>query len=139
MCKSCDYPDEIECVDNRCMLTMGCKLLEKCMNTLSNGIYKGMTCLCNYKENGSLVYQTPECILSTSSPTMSPTMLPTNSSLGLLSDSEIEESGRDSIENYIVFFIIGGVTLILLILLYFRNRVKTFFGSCNRVESSNDV
>lgn len=134
MCVSCDYPNEMECVDNRCVLTMGCKYLEKCMNTLSNEIYKGMTCICNYKENGLLVYQLPECVIMTDSPTVSPTNSPTNSSVV---GSDIQEAAKDNIDDYIAFYILGGVAVVVMILLYFRNKVISCFN-CNKVDDDSD-
>ena len=105
------------------------------MNTLTNEIYKGMTCICNYKENGLLVYQLPECVIVTDSPTVSPTVSPTNSSVVGMSD--IEEAAKDNIDDYVMFYILGGVLVLVCILLYFRNKVRSCL-SCNRVEDDSD-
>ena len=141
MCQTCEDPNKIECVDNRCILTIGCKYLEKCMNKLSEGIYKGMSCACNYQENGAQVFQIPNCVVPTESPTispsMSPTLAPTNSSVFGMSD--IEAAAKDNVEDYITFFIVGGVAIILLVLLYFRRRLRPCLDcfTCNKVEDDD--
>ncbi len=146
MCQTCEDPNKIECVDNRCILTIGCKYLEKCMNKLTEGIYKGMSCACNYQENGVQVFQIPNCVAPTESPTisptispsMSPTLAPTNSSVFGMSD--IEAAAKDNVEDYIAFYIVGGVAFILLVLLYFRKRLRPCldYFTCNKVDDDDD-
>ena len=147
MCQTCEELDKIECVDNRCILSIGCKYLEKCMNKLSEGIYKGMTCACNYQENGIQVFQMPNCVVPTDSPTISPTLLPTMSptifstNLSIFGMSDIEATAKDNIADYIPFFIVGSVAIILLLILYYRRKFRSCldYFTCNKVEDDDDV
>ena len=53
--------------------------------------------------------------------------------------SDIEAAAKDNVEDYIVFYIVGGVAIILLVLLYFRKRLQYCFknSSCNKVEDDD--
>mgnify|MGYP001192582712 CR=1 FL=1 len=137
MCDTCEELDNIECVDNDCLLTVGCRIMSECMNKLSDGIYKGLTCACGYKENGEQIYKMPNCISISESPTRNPTIIPTN--LSFLGLDDINTNSTQTFEEYMLYFILGGVAIILLVLLYFRNKVKSCLHhfSCNKVEDDN--
>jgi len=54
----------------------------------------------------------------------------------------VEESVKEGVEDYILYFILGGVFILVCILIYFRKKVKECLkccgGSCNRVDDRNE-
>ena len=139
MCKVCE--NDVICENIKCILVSGCKDLSYCVNKMMDGVYEGMMCLCS---NNS--YETPICITesptlsptlkSTLSPTISPTLVPSNTSyMGV----NVEESVKEGVEDYILYFILGGVFILVCILIYFRKKVKECCGgSCNRVSDRSE-
>ena len=130
MCKVCDTI--LVCSNIKCILVNGCKDLTYCVNKVVGGVYEGMMCMCS---DGS--YETPMCV--TDSPSMSPSMSPTNVSIWGMN---VGDSVNEGIEDYILYFILGGVFIILCVLIYFRKKVKEYVkycgGSCNRVNDGNE-
>ena len=53
----------------------------------------------------------------------------------------LDEFGSDNVEDYIAFYIVGGVAIILLVLLYFRKRLRPCldYFTCNKVDDDDDV
>jgi hypothetical protein len=140
----CNHPDRMECVDDRCWLSVGCKYLERCAHQLVDSVYSGMSCACNYIEGGLQVYQSPNCIVYTDSPTispsgspsMSPSLSPTNSSMV---GHTIEESVTENIDDNLVYYISGPVVFLLIVLgLCFRKHIGSYLGNCNRVADEDE-
>ena len=48
---------------------------------------------------------------------------------------------KDNVEDYIAFYIVGAVAFILLVLLYFRKRLRPCldYFTCNKVDDDDDV
>ena len=135
MYKICNIPDEMECLDSRCFLIVGCKYLDRCMNQLVEDVYRGASCICNYMEDGVQVYKIPDCIIFTDSPTARPTM--SSSINSSVVGHTIKENVEDNVDENLVYYILGPVLFVLFVLLVcFRRRVMDCFN-CNRV--SDDV
>ena len=148
----CNDPDRIRCVDSRCWLMNGCRYLDICMNKLVDDVYTGISCACSYVEDGVQVYQLPECIVYTDSPTVSPTVgptvsptvspmvspthLPTNSSI---LGHTMEESAKEHVDENLVYYIVGPCVFVLIVLLYFRKKVRECFSNCNRVDDNENI
>ena len=113
-------------------MSVGCKYLDRCMNELVGDVYRGVSCICNYIENGVQVYKIPDCIIFTDSPTMSPTM----GNLSIVGHT-IKDNVEDHVDENLVYYILGPVLFVLCVLLvYFRRSVIDCFRF-NRV--SDDV
>jgi hypothetical protein len=136
----CNEPDIMECSDIRCWLTNGCRYLDMCMNKLVDGVYSGMSCACGYIENGNQVYQLPECIIYTASPSISPTNSPTmNPANSSILGHTMEESAKEHVDENLVYYIVGPCVLVLLFLLYFRKKFMECFSNCNRVDDNENI
>ena len=138
MCKNvlCESPKDIICSDNRCWITESCRYISSCISKLVSNSLKQYSCICNYTENNIPVYQLPECVLPTNSPTTSPTFLPTNSSV--IGGLNIENEAKEEF-NKVYYYVMGAVLLIIVgIIIKFRQCVRRYMCCKNRVNDDGE-
>ena len=140
----CNEPDIMECSDERCWLTEGCRYLDKCMHKLVNSIYDGFTCECAYIDNGFQVFQLPDCIIYTNSPTLKPTDFPSISPPSIqindsMLENDLQESSQDHFDENLLYYILGPCIAVLILCIYFHRRIyRCIKIDCLGGEEEND-
>jgi len=122
----CNNPNIMECSDERCWLIEGCRYLDKCMNKLVDSVYNGFTCECI--DNGFQVFQLPDCIIYTNSPTLEPTDVSSIFSPNFqindsMLENDLQESSQDHFDENLLYYILGPCVGVLLVCIYFHKRI----------------